>query len=55
MWIAAWCLAYEAPLATLNLKDYEDFTEYHGLPLLGAPLTAGTCKRRLREQPHACR
>lgn len=36
MWIAACCLAYEAPLAMLNLKDYEDFTEYHGLPILGA-------------------
>ena len=36
MWIAACCLAYEAPLATLNLKDYEDFAEYHGLPILGA-------------------
>ena len=24
------------PLATLNLKDYEDFTEYHGLRILGA-------------------
>jgi predicted nucleic acid-binding protein len=33
MWIAACCLAYEAPLATLNLKDY---AEYHGLPILGA-------------------
>ena len=32
MWIAACCLAYEVPLATLNLKDHEDFTEYHGLP-----------------------
>ena len=36
MWIAACCLAYEVPLATLNLKDYEDFTEYHGLRILGA-------------------
>jgi len=36
MWMAACCLAYEAPLATLNLKDYEDFTGYHGLPILGA-------------------
>jgi predicted nucleic acid-binding protein len=35
MWIAACCLAYEAPLATLNLKDYEDFAEYHGLTILG--------------------
>ena len=35
MWIAACCLAYEAPLATLNLKDYEDFKEHHGLHILG--------------------
>jgi len=36
MWIAACCLAYEVPLATLNLKDYEDFKEHHGLRILGA-------------------
>ena len=36
MWIAACCLAYEVPLATLNLKDYEDFKENHGLHILGA-------------------
>jgi hypothetical protein len=36
MWIAACCLAYEVPLATLNLKDYEDFKEHHGLHILGA-------------------
>lgn len=35
MWIAACCLAYQVPLATLNLKDYQDFTEHHGLRLLG--------------------
>jgi predicted nucleic acid-binding protein len=35
MWIAACCLAYEVPLATLNLKDYEDFKEHHELPVLG--------------------
>jgi predicted nucleic acid-binding protein len=35
MWIAACCLAYEVPLATLNLKDYEDFNEHHGLRILG--------------------
>jgi hypothetical protein len=35
MWIAACCLAYEVPLATLNLKDYEDFKEHHGLRILG--------------------
>ena len=33
--IAACCLAYEVPLATLNVKDYQDFTEHHGLRLLG--------------------
>jgi predicted nucleic acid-binding protein len=36
MWIAACCLAYEVPLATLNLKDYDDFKEHHGLRILGA-------------------
>lgn len=35
MWIAACCLAHQVPLATLNLKDYEDFAEHHGLNLLG--------------------
>jgi predicted nucleic acid-binding protein len=34
MWIAACCLAHEVPLATLNLKDYQDFIEHHGLRLL---------------------
>ena len=36
MWIAACCLAYGVPLATLNLKDYKDFKEHHGLRILGA-------------------
>ena len=36
MWIAACCLTYDLPLATLNLKDYEDFRTYHGLRVLGA-------------------
>lgn len=31
MWIAACCLTHDVPLATLNLKDYEDFRLYHGL------------------------
>jgi predicted nucleic acid-binding protein len=35
MWIAACCLAHQVPLATLNVKDYQDFTEHHGLRLLG--------------------
>jgi predicted nucleic acid-binding protein len=29
-WIAACCLAYDLPLATLNLKDFTDFAEHHG-------------------------
>jgi len=33
-WVAACCLAYQLPLATLNLKDFKDFTEHHGLRLL---------------------
>ena len=37
MWIAACCLAHEVPLATLNLKDYQDFAEHHGLRILGSP------------------
>ena len=36
MWVAACCLAYEVPLATLNLKDYEDFKEHHGLRVVEA-------------------
>jgi predicted nucleic acid-binding protein len=35
MWIAACCLTYEVPLATLNLKDYEDFADLHCLRILG--------------------
>jgi predicted nucleic acid-binding protein len=36
MWVAACCLAYEVPLVTLNIKDYEDFKEHHGLRILRA-------------------
>lgn len=35
MWIAACCLTYDLPLATLNLKDYEDFKVHHNLRILG--------------------
>ncbi|GAB7180562.1 uncharacterized subgroup PIN_VapC4-5_FitB-like subfamily protein [Kitasatospora sp. Ki12] len=35
MWIAACCLTYDLPLATLNLKDYAYFREEHGLRVLG--------------------
>lgn len=34
MWIAAVCLTYHVPLATLNLKDYADFETYHGLRIV---------------------
>lgn len=34
MWIAACALTHQVPLATLNLKDYQDFAEHHGLRLL---------------------
>ena len=33
-WIAACCLAYDLPLATLNLKDFTYFKEYEGLQLI---------------------
>jgi len=35
-WIAAVCLTFEFPLATLNVKDFEDFAEYKGLEILTA-------------------
>lgn len=34
MWIAAVCLTYAIPLATLNLKDYADFEAHHGLHIV---------------------
>jgi predicted nucleic acid-binding protein len=34
-WIAACCLVYDLPLATLNTKDFEDFAEHEGLMLIG--------------------
>ncbi len=33
-WIAACALTDNLPLATLNLKDFEDFAEYEGLRLI---------------------
>jgi predicted nucleic acid-binding protein len=33
-WIAACALTYGLPLATLNVKDYEDFAEHEGLTLI---------------------
>jgi predicted nucleic acid-binding protein len=33
-WIAACALTYGLPLATPNVKDFEDFSEYEGLNLI---------------------
>lgn len=33
-WIAACCLAHGLPLATLNTKDFIDFSEHEGLSLV---------------------
>lgn len=33
-WIAACCIAYGLPLATLNVKDFTDFAEHDGLSLI---------------------
>lgn len=36
-WIAACCLHYNLPLATFNLKDFDDFRVYEGLRIIGQP------------------
>lgn len=33
-WVAACCIAYGIPLATLNIKDFSDFAEHDGLTLI---------------------
>ena len=33
-WIAACCMVADLPLATLNVKDFDDFAEYDGLRLI---------------------
>jgi toxin FitB len=33
-WVSACCLAYDLPLATLNIKDFADFAEHDGLSLI---------------------
>ncbi|GAA1816498.1 hypothetical protein [Planosporangium flavigriseum] len=35
-WIAACCLTEGLPLATLNVKDYPEFSQHHGLTLIGS-------------------
>lgn len=34
MWIAACCIRHNIPLATCNLKDFEDFAHFDGLRIL---------------------
>jgi predicted nucleic acid-binding protein len=34
-WIAACCLVYDLPLATLNTKDFADFAQHDGLRIIG--------------------
>lgn len=34
MWIAACCIRHGIPLATLNLKDFEDFASFEGLVII---------------------
>jgi predicted nucleic acid-binding protein len=36
MWVAACRLTYDLPLATLNIKDYQDFQAHHALRILGS-------------------
>lgn len=35
-WIAACCLTYALPLATMNVRDFEDFARHEGLALVTA-------------------
>ena len=35
-WIAACCLTHGLPLATLNVKDFEDFRHHHRLEIITA-------------------
>jgi toxin FitB len=34
-WIAACCLTRNLPLATMNVKDFQDFAEHDGLRVMG--------------------
>ncbi|SRR6266498_803021 len=35
-WIAACCLTFDLPLATLNVKDFADFAQHEGLTIITA-------------------
>jgi predicted nucleic acid-binding protein len=57
MRIAACCLTYEVPLVTLNLKDYEDFTDVRAAAAPGKRLSGNrdhvTCVARHARLPNA--
>jgi hypothetical protein len=46
-WIAACCPACQLPPATLNLKDFTDLAEHHGLRC--SCLSLQHCRARLRQ------
>ena len=48
---AACCVTHDVPLATLNLKDYEDFRRYHGLRILGVDQADPANPRDAAERP----
>ena len=37
-WIAACCLTYHLPLATLNAADFQDYADYEGLQIISAEI-----------------
>jgi predicted nucleic acid-binding protein len=41
-WIAACCLAHQFPLATFNVKDFEDFAEHNALQQAPGPARSST-------------
>ena len=49
-WIAACCIAYGVPLATLNVKDLADFAEHHGFSVHQRLMPNGNT-RKMTSQP----
>ena len=54
-WIAACCIVAELPLATLNVKDFEDFAAHDVLRVIGPdpPEPAPGTRPAASHQPHA--
>ncbi|HEU5108810.1 MAG TPA: PIN domain-containing protein [Micromonosporaceae bacterium] len=51
-WIAACCLVDGLPLATLNVKDFEDFAAHDGLNLVDLVSRVVDSLTRLRQPSH---